>query len=270
MTKLCDWLNKLFGCTTPPVLPPNKVKKTALLFAINDYAGDANDLNGCINDQEILIDYFMENHPEFIVTGFTDSRVTIARFVSELDSAVSTLKTGDVLFVHYSGHGTQVYDVSGDESDGYDEALYLYDGPLKDDDINAILRKVPEDATVVLAFDSCFSGSATRLKSKSKTKIRFHQLPNHPIRRRVRRRFVRDNMKWLAFSGCGEQEYSYDAYIDGQYNGAFTYYAVKELAPDITYQAWHALICKHLPSSKYPQSPELEGEIGLFDKQIFV
>jgi hypothetical protein len=30
---------------------------------------------------------------------------------------------GDKLFFHYSGHGTQVEDVHGDEEDGFDEAL---------------------------------------------------------------------------------------------------------------------------------------------------
>lgn len=32
---------------------------------------------------------------------------------------------GDVVFVHYSGHGGRVVDTSGDEEDGYDETLMV-------------------------------------------------------------------------------------------------------------------------------------------------
>ena len=34
---------------------------------------------------------------------------------------------GDVVFVHYSGHGGRVRDTSGDEDDGYDETLIPVD-----------------------------------------------------------------------------------------------------------------------------------------------
>jgi hypothetical protein len=49
---------------------------------------------------------------------------------------------GPTLIVWYSGHGTYVKDRSGDEADGYDEALCLYDGNLVDDDLNYILRTI--------------------------------------------------------------------------------------------------------------------------------
>ena len=45
---------------------------------------------------------------------------------------------GDVVFVHYSGHGGRVRDVSGDEEDGYDSTLIPVDfkstGQILDDD----------------------------------------------------------------------------------------------------------------------------------------
>jgi metacaspase-1 len=45
---------------------------------------------------------------------------------------------GDVVFVHYSGHGGRVRDVSGDEDDGYDSTLIPLDfqraGQILDDD----------------------------------------------------------------------------------------------------------------------------------------
>jgi len=49
---------------------------------------------------------------------------------------------GPTLVVWYSGHGSYVRDVHGDEEDGVDETLYLYDGNLVDDDINSILQTI--------------------------------------------------------------------------------------------------------------------------------
>lgn len=45
---------------------------------------------------------------------------------------------GDIVWVHYSGHGGRVRDVSGDEEDGYDSTLIPVDfrnaGQILDDD----------------------------------------------------------------------------------------------------------------------------------------
>ena len=52
---------------------------------------------------------------------------------------VKDARSGDHLFLHYSGHGTQVKDEDGDEADGKDEALvpcdYQTAGFIVDDDL---------------------------------------------------------------------------------------------------------------------------------------
>lgn len=50
---------------------------------------------------------------------------------------------GNVFCVEVSSHGTYTYDKDGDEADGQDEALYLYDGMVIDDEINEILFQNP-------------------------------------------------------------------------------------------------------------------------------
>jgi metacaspase-1 len=54
-------------------------------------------------------------------------------------------QAGDVVFIHYSGHGGRVRDTSGDEEDGYDETLIPVDfksaGQIVDDDILRMLVK---------------------------------------------------------------------------------------------------------------------------------
>jgi len=46
------------------------------------------------------------------------------------------------LFVQYSGHGTFTKDLNGDEADGQDEAMYLYDGIFLDDRLAKVLTAI--------------------------------------------------------------------------------------------------------------------------------
>ena len=262
-------LRKLFpGWFKPDVEPIQDIngnKRIALMFAINDYPGSANDLRGCINDQIDLEKKLNSMFPGFIIRQFRDADVTRSRFIDEITNAINSLIPGDVLLVHYSGHGTQVYDKSGDESDGYDEAVYLYDGTVIDDDIGDALKDIPEGATVVLAFDSCFSGTVTRGKIQN----RYFQNPDLPKRNKKRKRFKKSEMKWIVFSGCGENQTSADAYINGRYNGAFTYYFLKTLENELTYSEWIAEIRDYLPGGGYDQKPTLEGNTLLFNNKVF-
>ena len=72
----------------------------------------------------------------------------------------------------------------------------------------------------------------------------------------------------LLLSGCDDHEYSYDAYIDGRYNGAFTRTALDVLTQTVpanvtpkplSYDRWHDIISHRLPNDYYPQSPQLYG-----------
>jgi len=91
---------------------------------------------------------------------------------SILDGAhwlIDGAQDGDHLFFHYSGHGTQVKDVSGDEEgDGMDEAIcpmdYTSKGLIVDDDLNAILVKnLPKGVRLTAILDCCHSGSGLDL-----------------------------------------------------------------------------------------------------------
>ena len=77
-------------------------------------------------------------------------------------------KAGDVVFIHYSGHGGRVRDTSGDEDDGYDETLIPVDftrtGQIVDDDILKILVKpMKQDVNVTVLMDCCHSGTVLDL-----------------------------------------------------------------------------------------------------------
>lgn len=60
---------------------------------------------------------------------------TRANVLGGMRSAAKALNAGDLFFITYSGHGGQIPDVSGDESDKQDETWCLYDGQLIDDEL---------------------------------------------------------------------------------------------------------------------------------------
>ncbi|MFW8590880.1 caspase family protein [Glaciecola sp. 2405UD65-10] len=75
----------------------------------------------------------------------------------------------DKVYVYFSGHGSQMTDTSGDESDRLDEFLVTYEfdhrgnkpGALTDDEFNKLLTSIPSNN--VFAFvDACHSGTISR------------------------------------------------------------------------------------------------------------
>ena len=241
--------------------------RRALLFAINKYGG-GNDLNGCINDQKDFIAKLNALFPGFDIRAWKDAEVTTGKFITELDNAINVLQSGDILFVHYSGHGTTVIDRSGDEEDGEDEALYLIGGVVSDDTIGKSLQMIPDGATVVLFFDSCFSGTITRAVKRS----RFMPNPETFGKVFMRKKRFADNveMNHLVFSGCSENQTSADAYINGKYVGAASFFALYALRYGLTYKDWYAEIRKYLPSKDFDQIPTFEGPEYLSGKQAFI
>src|SRR6185503_7349047 len=89
-------------------------------------------------------------------------RATRANVLAAIRSAARTLKSGDLFFVTYSGHGGQVPDITGEEQDKKDETWCLYDGELIDDELYLELSKFAEGVRILVLSDSCHSGTVTR------------------------------------------------------------------------------------------------------------
>ena len=87
--------------------------------------------------------------------------------IGEIKAAAARMNPGDIFFLTYSGHGSQVPDFSGDErlerpEDAVDETLCLYDGQIVDDELYALWAAFPKDSRVLAVFDCCHSGSAVK------------------------------------------------------------------------------------------------------------
>jgi len=147
---------------SPPV-------KRALFIGINDYQ-NVPDLRGANNDVDLISSILVQRYgylPENI-TRVHDRDATREGILAALRNLVESSGPNDSLYIHYSGHGSQVPDGNGDEpADGFDETLVPHDGrspsiaDITDDELAEILESLPA-ANVVVVLDSCHSGTATR------------------------------------------------------------------------------------------------------------
>lgn len=148
-------------------------RRVAVCIGINAYPTAP--LDACIADAEkwrtTLTGFGFE------VKRVPELEATRQRILSELAALIADSRGGDTLVFQYSGHGTQVEDLDGDEADGdtpgLDEALCPIDFDqghfLIDDDIAEVTSHLPKDVHLTFILDCCHSGTAARFAARSRS-----------------------------------------------------------------------------------------------------
>lgn len=231
--------------------------RVALLFAINDYPGSANDLSCCVADLELSSSRL--GALGFQIRAFRDSEATRGQFREQLTYAFTHAVAGDYIWIDYSGHGSNVPDRNGDEPDGRDETLYLYDGNFLDDETDALCKLIPEGVTVVFFLDSCFSGSATRLAGGDVSRRIRYMPPEHPVGnfKRVKRAIPPDYNR-IVISACLENESAEEGMIGETCNGVAHAYLWATYKPGETWDEWFKRLRMYVPNKNFSQTPTLE------------
>ena len=264
--------------------------KRALCVGINDYPLADMDLKGCVNDANDWATVLTE-HYDFArsdVTLLLDAEATKTAIRQQLGTLLAGAAKGDVLVFTNSSHGTYVGDTSGDEP-SYDEAICPYDTSdelLVDDELRELFSGLAPGVRLTVISDSCFSGTVTRATEVPPTpddrRRRFLNpkligLPEIEEEKRSKAKprseqFPQTQMKEMLLSGCTDKQYSYDALINGRYNGAMTATAIGVLARhgyDLTASRLVKELVGDLKDSHFNQEPQLEGRLGLRRRRIF-
>ncbi|HEV2839830.1 MAG TPA: caspase family protein [Chthoniobacterales bacterium] len=143
-------------------------RKLALCVGIDNYPTAP--LGGCANDAQ-------EWRRTFQSLGFEEPHLllneeaTRSEILGQLSGLLGSSRAGDVVAFQFSGHGTQLPDLDGDEAGGdtpdKDEALCPVDFAdgrfVIDDDLAAVFDTIPAGVSVTVFADCCHSGSNTRL-----------------------------------------------------------------------------------------------------------
>jgi hypothetical protein len=173
--------------------------KRALVIAIGDYPNpNVNGYRRINSANDVPLVQAALRAQGFAVPAIrtvTNAEADRAGILRALDQLVEASRPGDVVVVHYSGHGDQLTDDNGDEIDGYDEVLVPHGAPsneyfkkqygaaaaaraaeyareragfkhVRDDELQTYLTRLREKVgprgNVVFSIDSCHSGTGTR------------------------------------------------------------------------------------------------------------
>ncbi len=218
--------------------PNQSGTKRALLIGINRYQALPT-LNGSLNDIETMRQVLTTRwgfQPQHIAM-LTDQAATRAGIFAALERLIKEAGPSDVVYVHYSGHGSQVDDFSGDETDDHlDETLVPHDGrtgnvpDITDDELDTIFARL-KARSVLIVLDSCHSGTATRsleIRTRSVPKDTRSEL-YRPSGMQSRQVVPVISSRYVLMTGAAANQEALDGPVGGRYHGFFSYSLAKSI-----------------------------------------
>ena len=189
---------------------------------------------GCDVDSETFFAMCEESGVQAAL--FQNAAANRANLLAAARGAWADMKPGDLFIFYLSGHGGQKADADGDEEDGVDETICLWDGPLSDDVLRDLWDDVPAGVRVFMVTDTCHSGTNFKYKPRS-------------LRASIPREFKGG---LIHYGGCADGSYSYG----DDSGGVFTTALVDAWDPSNTYLTWFAAAKKTMPKNQIPTSAE--------------
>jgi hypothetical protein len=285
----------------------SEARKHALLIGINDYKGGGfGRLEGTHNDVSLVRDLLTQKRFGFApenITVLLDAQATHSGILGAIGALAEKAGPDDIVYIHYSGHGSTATDENGDEEGerGVDSTLVTYgsrsrapvsgdsgsegrggqeglnDYDILDDELEiALFELTAKTQNVVFVADACHSGTVTRGGDAIATRgVPADARPNpasgvKPLDANALR-------SWVAAGAAGVNEKAFEYLGDDKKTkyGAFTWFWVKALESstgDDTWQMIHDRARALMRGAGLTQNPFLEGENrrqifgGLVDK----
>lgn len=214
------------------------------------------------------------------IRTLVNKQATKAGIVSAFKKLTAQCAAGDIVYIHFSGHGQQVTDVNGDEKDGWDEAWIPYDAylcynekkdkgekHLIDDELytllTAIRNKIGDSGKMLVVVDACHSGDSSRGQDDE-------------IVRGVKEEFVIPVGKkktaeklpeqWITLSAC--KDYQLNQEMKNPQVGKLTYtlYILSKNG-NMTMEQIQTYMQKN--RGRYVQTPVLTGETSVYNLSDF-
>jgi hypothetical protein len=273
----------------------------ALLVGVSDYVNFADveggDLPGAeqdarrIRDVLVMKGYVPEDNIRLLLNGAA-TRAAIEESVTGW--LAQNARPGDNVTIFFAGHGSQMWDESGDEDDGLDETIAPADvmpantaNDISDDTFNQWLGALPTDNVVVI-LDNCNSGTGTRdVTPFSRGRLLARDM-NQVAQPTAARRalpgqeddsgFDASVTRVLELAAAQPHQVAVDAFFpatDGAeafHGGAFTTFLVQQLwkaDADVSYEDVFLGVHEALKRNRFEQDPYLSTEVALKDRPLF-
>lgn len=250
----------------------------ALLVGINSY--HQSPLYGCVNDVTDMADFLVKKF-KFDSKGIrllVNQRATTSAILERLKWLIDA-NPGDRCLFHFSGHGTQVATRDhAQEIDGLDEVIcpvdFDWSDPkmIRDKQLFKLFSQIKPGVKFNWISDSCHSGDLSRgIPQPPVGGIKLSKAMPIPADVMWRNRIAlqegfilkaeKATLNVGFISGCRSNQTSADAFIGKKYNGALTYYLMRELEknPTLPLNKLIVNVGKQLKRFKYSQVPQAEG-----------
>lgn len=287
--------------TIAALVPFARADTYAVLVGVNDYRADGvSDLHYAESDVERVRDALAR----YAGVAEKNMRVLLGRNAGRQDIAMAikgwlsdkTTAEDTVLF-YFSGHGAQIPDDDGDEEDGLDEALWVWDSSktlglslIRDDDLNRWLSALPAENKLVL-LDCCHSGTASKTMlyggntpkyvaidasqivppSQEEQRVNESELDavarsTYPERDESIAPATINAATIMELAACRPEQLALESQV--LRHGVLTYYVVEGLASaadsdidgNITLGELHRYTTQQIKEHRYLQAPQLHGQ----------
>ncbi len=273
----------------------SKAESYALLIGISEYPEDSgwsslSSYNDLIHIEETLK---LNGFRTVRIKKIEDELATHDAILDHFQRLIDSVKEGDVVYVHFSGHGQQVLDDDSDEIDGLDEAIVPYDSPkdfkrkvyegeklIRDDVLQGfsltLRRKLGRSGQLIIVLDSCNSGTGVRGQQDVLTRVRGTSkiMASDSKLLRLKKKRV-DKDKWMntykdktiapiaIYYSTEAKELNYETY-DAQLNpiGSLSFAIATilgEAKGAMTFQELYERIVLHIHILSPKQHPQWEG-----------
>lgn len=263
--------------------------KRALVIGLGEQQDkEWNKING---DKDIayVLEYLRNGGYKSIKT-LVNKQATKKNIVTAFQTLSKECQRGDIIYIHFSGHGQQMKDVNGDEVDGLDECWIPYDAyknpcnkdhgekHLSDDEINVILKnirgKIGSNGKILVVVDACHSGDSSR--SPDDEVIRGVTNVFDTMIEKIKRKFIVSSSSlanestneelWITVSACKSNELNSELKTPSV--GKLTY-AISQMllgGKAIENNAIEKEIKRFVNlNSRRPQTPVISGEKGKYN-----
>ncbi len=182
VTRFCRFYLILLAVLGGAALSAQPVQR-ALIIGINTYKPSLEEpaaiadsrswtnLDGCVNDATAMRDLAQTkfNFPAAHTTTLLDAQASRERIIAELEKLVRESKAGDIVFIYYAGHGSQMKNSLSKEADKKDETIVPADAwkkgvaDIRDKELARYFNQLLDKGVLLtVILDSCHSGSIGR------------------------------------------------------------------------------------------------------------
>ncbi len=211
------------------------------------------------------------------LTTLVNASATKEGIVNAFRQLASRCDAGDLVYVHFSGHGQWMTDIDGDEPDGWDESWIPYDAyktycaedrgerHLCDDEIAVLLQdirsRIGESGNLMVTVDACHSGDSTRGIKSGNDGIR-GVYEKFVIPGKCGRGGVRHEENWLTLSACKDYQMNQE-HSSGYGKLTYTLYSLRESLARLSNEDVVDMLDEFMQRKdvrgRYPQTPVMTG-----------